>query len=79
MSVAGSFDGSGIDAISKNTHRRHVGHDDFQLVAPSAEHLTRRFGHELRRVATVALGATLAVAAEHRHTAHALGGEPRQQ
>ena len=79
VGVAGSFDGSGIDAISKNTCRGHVGHDDFQLVAPSAEHLTRRLGHELRRVAAVALGATLAVAAEHRHTAHALGGEPRQK
>ena len=68
-----------IGALGENARRRHVGHDDFQLVAPGGEHLARRFGHELRRVATVALGAALAVAAEHRHAAHALGGEPRQK
>ena len=72
--------GSGlIGALGENARRRHIGHDNFQIVAPGGEHLARRFGYQLRRVATVALGTALAIAAKHRHAPDALGGQSRQK
>ena len=79
VSCAGGFGSGLVGPIGENARRRHVGHDDLQVVAPGAQHLTRRFGHELRRVATVALGTAIAIAAKHRHPADAIGGEPRQK
>ena len=79
ISYANGFGSDLIGALGENARRRHIGHDNFQIVAPGGEHLARRFGYQLRRVATVALGTVIAIAAKHRHAAYTLGGESRQQ
>ena len=59
ISYANGFGSGLIGALGENARRRHIGHDNFQIVAPGGEHLARRFGYQLRRVATVALGTCL--------------------